>query len=242
MPDLSSAAKLLDRAGADGGRALVTSCGPIAGAAPVAPIDGRRAAARPCAWPAEALELADALLLDTWLVPHPETMPDGFSGIAVSTDGRVWSSPMRELRQAPAAGEERVLAQRNRREELLRASEAAAQAELAAAAGSSEPPRLPAKPRPTALAPSNATARPCTIATKRPRTGQRLRASIDADAPRPRRGPGATRKLALEAQLGAERFKLERAERERAERMARIERLRRMVDAGARRSRDGERD
>ena len=46
----------------------------------------------------------------------------------------MWSAATHELRQAPAVGEERVLAERNRREQLLRASEAAAQAELDARA------------------------------------------------------------------------------------------------------------
>ena len=44
--------------------------------------------------------------------------------------GRVWSARARELRQAPAVGEDRVLAQRNRRQQLVSESERAAQSEL----------------------------------------------------------------------------------------------------------------
>ena len=49
--------------------------------------------------------------------------------------GRVWSARTRELRQAPAVGEERVLAERNRREQLVAESARAAQAEVDARAG-----------------------------------------------------------------------------------------------------------
>ena len=38
--------------------------------------------------------------------------------MAVTRTGRVWSARARELRQAPAVGEERILAERNRREQL----------------------------------------------------------------------------------------------------------------------------
>ena len=71
---------------------------------------------------------------DVWVVESLERLPDRFDGVAVTLSGRVWSSRTRELRQAPAVGEERVLAERNRRDALVRASEAAVQAEHAAGA------------------------------------------------------------------------------------------------------------
>ena len=44
---------------------------------------------------------------------------DGFAGVAVTRAGRVWSAATRELRQVPAGGEDRVLAERNRRDGLV---------------------------------------------------------------------------------------------------------------------------
>ena len=53
---------------------------------------------------------------DTWLVEDLAALADDFAGVAVTLTGRVWSARTRELRQAPAVGEDRVLAERNRRE------------------------------------------------------------------------------------------------------------------------------
>ena len=50
----------------------------------------------------------------------------GFTGTAVTRSGRVLFGGTGELRQAPAGGEQRVLEQRNRREELIAATERAA--------------------------------------------------------------------------------------------------------------------
>src|SRR5437879_13857098 len=84
--------------------------------------------------PDNVLALVRGLLRDVWVLDTVESIPDSFRGVAVTRGGRVWSSATRELRQAPAVGEERVLAERNRRDELIRVSETAAQAELAAKA------------------------------------------------------------------------------------------------------------
>ena len=56
-------------------------------------------------------------------------MPDDFAGVAVTASGRVFSGWSGELRQTAKVGEERVLAERNRRDELIAASERAVQAE-----------------------------------------------------------------------------------------------------------------
>jgi chromosome segregation protein len=70
----------------------------------------------------------------TWVVDSLDGVADSFDGVAVSRSGRVWSPLTGELRQSPSVGEERVLAERNRRERLLHEHEEAAQRENAAAA------------------------------------------------------------------------------------------------------------
>ena len=65
------------------------------------------------------LAVAQRLLSNAWLVEAIEQLPPGFTGVAVTRAGRVWHGRHREMRQAPEGGEERVLAERNRREELI---------------------------------------------------------------------------------------------------------------------------
>ena len=77
-------------------------------------------------------ELARALLAGAWVVDDLAGVPTGFAGTAVTRDGRAWSPATRELRQEAQGGAERVLAVRNERDELIRASEAAVRAERAA--------------------------------------------------------------------------------------------------------------
>jgi chromosome segregation protein len=235
-PDRADAGALLDRAGADGGRVLVTPTGAQqAGPARTAPPPaGAQRLLDPVRGPDSALALARSLLGDAWLVDSLEAIPDDFTGVAVTRAGRVWSPASRELRQAPAAGEERVLAQRNRRQELVRATEAAAQAERAA---------VEALEQRAAEAANADRERDRTVAAHRDAVrerdeaaeeARRLNASIERRRAAPDDGPAAARRLQLEAQLATERSTLERAERERAERRARIDRLRQAVDRDGR--------
>ena len=71
-----------------------------------------------------AVALARRLLANAWVVDDVEALPPGFTGVAVTRAGRAWFGFTRELRQAPQGGAERVLAQRNRRDELVRESSA----------------------------------------------------------------------------------------------------------------------
>ncbi len=136
LGDLTSAGALLDRAGADGGRALIAldgggSAAPGSEASPPPPASSPSppsqrsppsppspdrapdAGAEPLAdhvhGPADAAALARRLLRDVWVVESLERLSGRFDGIAVTLGGRVWSPRARELRQAPAVGEERVL-------------------------------------------------------------------------------------------------------------------------------------
>ncbi len=129
--DRDQAARLLDRAGADGGAVLVAADLVAPGAAP-APVgaEGAERLADRVRGDSDAAKLARILLRETWVLDSIDALPEGFDAVAVTPAGRVWSPRAHELRQAPALGEERVLAERNRREQLIRASEAAVQAEV----------------------------------------------------------------------------------------------------------------
>jgi chromosome segregation protein len=230
VADRAAAEALLDRAGADGARALLSGgtnrtdvalcTEPAAGAQRL--IDHVRG-------PADVMELVRALLADAWVVDSLEGLPEDFAGIAVTRGGRVWSAQAHEIRQAPAIGEERVLAERNRREQLIAASEAAAQGELAAAADVE---------RATAAYQEAEAERESAIVRHRQATRERdeaaeqerrIAAQIERRRAAPEEGPQEDRRRGLTAELAGERGKLERAAAERAARAARDERLRRSI-------------
>jgi chromosome segregation protein len=224
----AAASTLLDRAGVDGGRALVAdpgappSVGPGSARAPVANAERLIEHVRGAGL---ALALARTLLSDAWVVEDLDQLPGTFDGVAVTTTGRVWSARTRELRQAPAVGEDRVLAERNRREQLLRASEVAAQAEVdaraaleRAASAASGADSL----RDRLIAAHRAAVRGLDEAGEEQR---RLQALIERRRAAPDDGPNAGRRSQLTAELAAERQMLDRAQRGRAERAGRIERL-----------------
>ncbi len=235
--DLPAAGELLDRAGSDGGRALIL-LGAGAGAAEASggspPVPGAERLVDQIRGPEAAVALAHRLLGDAWVVDAIDALPAGFSGLAVTRTGRVFSASTRELRQAPAAGEERVLAERNRRDELIAASEQAAQAELAAAAALKSAGTAVAEleaVRDEAVAAHRAAVRERDEAGEQER---RLAAQIARRRDAPDDGPEAARRMQLEAELASERVTFERAERERRERTDRLERLRRGIEADER--------
>ncbi len=241
VPDRKAATELLDRTGADGGRALIAAgeAGPprtgtaapgqrhAAGATP--PVPDAEPLAAHLRGPASTVALARALLGDAWVVETLETMPETFAGVAVTPTGRVWSAGSREVRQAPAAGEERVLAERNRRDRLIGASEAAAGAELAAAAALQSATTALSEAecgRERAIAADRAAVRARDEAAEQER---RLAATIERRRSAPDDGPDAGRRAQLTAELAAERAVLERAERDRRERDHRLEQLRGLI-------------
>ncbi len=225
VADRAEGAALLERAGRDGGSALIGG--------PPSPAASKAAGKPPCAGaerlldhvrgPVETLALAAPLLADTWVVADVADVRDDFAGTAVTTAGRVWIGAWRELRQVPAGGEERVLAERNRRDELIAASEGAASAEqdakqavevAVAVAAAADTTREEVE---TIL---RAAVRSHDEATEQERRAalliQQRRSAEDE-------GPGAVRRAQVEGELAAERRLAERAERERAERDARIQ-------------------
>jgi chromosome segregation protein len=227
VPDRAAGSTLLDRAGRDGGRALVTRTGNSAsGYVPSPPpASGAERLADRVSGDDDALALARLLLVDAWIVDELESVPDTFGGVAVTRAGRVWSGSTRELRQVPSVGEDRVLSERNRRAELVRASEAAVQAEVAAGAALERAAE--------ALAGAEAKAEEA-LRAQRELAGARDEAAeeerrivrlIERRRAAGDEGPGADRRAQVLAELAAERRLAERAERERAERERRIARL-----------------
>jgi chromosome segregation protein len=231
-----AASGLLDRAGSDGGRALVPEA--AGEATPKVAADEPHRAVWTGSSEAEPLvvhvrcgehgaaRLIGALLRDTWVVDDLGDCPEGFTGVAVTRSGRVWSARTRELRQAPAVGEERVLAERNRRDALVADSERAVQSEAAAKtavqeaaaaaqAADAERDRLTAAHRATTHALDEAR-----------EAVRRLDAQIDRRRSAPDEGEHAGRRAQLSAQIRAERSTLERLAAERRQRARRLERTR----------------
>ncbi|MEA2290998.1 MAG: chromosome segregation protein [Solirubrobacteraceae bacterium] len=225
--DLPEAAALLDRAGRDGGAALV-----VPGAEAATEAAAVASPPAPGATPlldhvrlhgdARSRTLAAAVLAGVWLVDDPAAVAAGFAGVAVTRDGRVWSPGSRELRQVPPGGEDRVLAERNRRDELIRGVELAAQAEQAALA------RVEAAAGAVAAADAardeadraaREAARAREDAAEAERHARRL---IDDRRRAPAEGGAAERRAQLEAAIASERRLAERAERDRADRARRV--------------------
>ena len=228
VADQPAAAALLDRAGAEGGRALVAGTHPAAqaGRDTDPPTDDAELLADHLRGPAAAVELAGALLRDTWVVGSLGAVAKTFTGVAVTRAGRVWSALAREVRQAPALGEERVLAERNRRQQLIAETEGAAQGEVTAAAAlerANHAEQAADSERELATAAHRAAVRERDDAAEEER---RIGALIERRRGAPDDTPAAERRRQVAGELATERERIERAERERADRAARIERLR----------------
>ncbi|MGI8429620.1 MAG: hypothetical protein ACR2OB_10015, partial [Solirubrobacteraceae bacterium] len=238
VADRRAAGAVLDRAGTEGGKALVAPAAeverplagagaeqPVAGGGPEPPLAGAERLADRVRGSSDAVAIARVLLRDAWVLRSIEDLPVGFDGVAVTRSGRVWSALTHELRQAGALGEERVLAQRNRREQLVATSEAAAQAEQAAiaererAAGEVS---LADDKLERAVGEHRAALRARDDAFELQR---RMSALIGHRRAAPDEGPGGARRAQLEAELAGERGALRRAQRERAERQDRIQRV-----------------
>ena len=223
--DLDEAARLLDRAGRDGGAALVAPDEGSPGAAPGGlPAAGAARLADHVSTSGDgpAERLAAALLATVWVVDDLDGLDASFRGVAVTRDGRVWSPGSRELRQVPAGGEDRVLAERNRRDALIAQVEQAARAEqtaLAEVEGASERVRGADAARDEADRAARAAARARDEALEAERHAAHL---IEQRRRAPDEGPVATRRAQVGAALAAERRLAERAERERSERARRI--------------------
>jgi chromosome segregation protein len=228
--DLAEAAALLDRAGRDGGAALVapaeaaSSAGAAASHATGGAAAGRGRLLDHVATSGDgpAARLAVALLADVFVVDDLGALEPGFHGVAVTRDGRVWSPGSRELRQVSAGGEDRVLAERTRRDGLIAQVEEAAQAEqtaLAAVEGAAARVQAADAARDEADRAARAAARARDEALEAERHAGHLIAQR-SDAPD--EGPIAARRAQIEGALATEGRLAERAEREREVRVRRI--------------------
>ncbi len=231
LDDRAQAAALLDRVGADGGRALVRDPGD-ADAAPTqpSPATGAELLVEHVRGPAQTLAVARRLLRDTWVVEDLEGLPERFTGVAVTRTGRVWSAAPRELRQAAALGEERVLAERNRRETLVRASEAAAGAEVEAKQGLERVAETVSEAEGEAARAADAHRAAINQRDEGAERERRLTAMIERRRAAPDDGPDAGRRMQIAAELTAARAERDRDTRERTERQSRLERLRAAIE------------
>ncbi len=237
VDDVSGAESLLDRAGPDGGTALLSRLPGAEDAVPVAeraaPLPGALRLLDLLSGPAAVLDLARRLLADAWVVERLEELPKDFAGIAATRQGRVWFASWGEVRQLGEGGSERVLARHNERDRLLGEMELAAQAEQAARGAAEE-----------ALERARAADEARTGGEQALRLAERREAEavearrrtqwlIEQRRAAPAQGALAVRTAELEGELVAERRQGERRARERVELLARIERLRaqRAVDA-----------
>jgi chromosome segregation protein len=178
--------------------------------------------------------LARRLLSDAWVVESLEGVPaSGFHGVAATRDGRVLVGATGEIRRAPGGGEQRVLEQRNRRDELVAASTTAAEAEAAAARAvdaSRDAVTEAYAERDRAEGAARAAVREHDEAAEAVR---RADWTIKRRREAPDEGPLAVRHAELTAELRAERRLAEQAERERAERRRRIAFLRARIERDA---------
>jgi chromosome segregation protein len=260
VEDMVGAGALLDRAGPDGGTALVAKLDPSRAAggeraadatpgdgapgerapgtgdgalAPGAPAPGAQRLLDLLSGPPEVLALAARLLEDAWVVERLEELPGDFAGIAATRHGRVWFAAWGEVRQLAEGGSERVLARRNERDRLVEEVERTAQAEHAARAACElalQELRAADESRVAAEAGLRTAERQQTEAGEQHRRTQWL---IEQRRAAPAQGALAVRQAELEGELAAERRQREQRARERVERLARIERLRtqQVIDA-----------
>ncbi|WP_354701905.1 Chromosome partition protein Smc [Paraconexibacter sp. AEG42_29] len=227
-PDLGAADALLQKVGRDGGTALVLGddapTGEAASAPPAAPVDGAEHLPALIDGPEPALGLACDLLADAWVVADAAVVAavPGFRGIAVTRDGRAWLGATRELTQAPRGGSERVLAQRNQRDQLIGQADEAVKAEQTALQAV-EAAQLAVTAADTTREQHDRTAREAERARNAAREDVRQAELLQAQRRKaPEDAAGAVRRAQILGELAAERRVAERASREREERTTRI--------------------
>jgi chromosome segregation protein len=235
--DLREGGELLDRHARDGGIALVASAafariagtnglgGAIPGAEPLlAHIrPGERSA-----------EIAKRLLHNTFIVESFEGIPAIFTGIAVTRSGRVYDGTTGALKQATPGGEEKVLAERNRRDELNAAFAQAQQTERDARDTAAQAQRR-AQEAEEALERSDRALRKAFREAEQ--AGEAVRRAdwlIERRSEAPDEGPAAVKRARIEAEIAAERRMAERAAREQRERTVQAQRLRARIERGER--------
>lgn len=219
--DPSVARDLLGHGGRDGARVLLPTGGDgdartddddptVPGATPL--VDKLRG-------DETALRIARRLLRAVWLVEElPNQVPLTFVGSLVTRDGHVWRVGAGELQRSPQGGEDRVLAERNKRDRLIGESEQAARAEqeaLAAAEAIRDELSTFERERETHEQAARDARRVVVDAEEALRDATR---AVDRRLGAPDEGPLAVRRAQIVGELQAERRTAERLQRERDER------------------------
>jgi chromosome segregation protein len=234
VKDIPGAESLLDRAGPDGGTALLADLQSGEGGSDTRAPAGAHTAPAPGAvrllellsGPSAVLELAGRLLADAWVVDRLEDLPKSFTGIAATRQGRVWFASWGEVRQLSEGGSERVLARRNERDRLVESSERAAQAEHAARQACERAIEELREADVTRVGADGALREAERGHAEAAEARRRTEWLVEQRRAAPAQGALAVRQAELEGELAAERRQGERRERERIERLSRLERLR----------------
>jgi chromosome segregation protein len=223
--DRAQARALLERAGEEGGRALVLDAGAVA-AAPLPgeppPLAGARPLLEFLRGEPAVLALAARLLANTWVVDDLGLLPDDFAGTAVTRAGRVWSGALGELRQVPSGGRERALEQRNRRELLIAEAEQAAQREQAALALAARAAAEVAGAQDASEAADTRLRGADRAHAEKLEAERRLAWLIEQRRAAPDHGETAVRRAQLEGERAAEQRAVERIEQQRRAREGRL--------------------
>jgi len=226
VPDRPAAEALLARAGRDGASALVASrpsASPARSSVPPPP--GGRRLLDLVSGPPEALSLAAALLADAWVLDDLVAVPEDFAGTAVTPAGRAWLGAWGELRQVPAGGVERALAERARREKLIHATEGATRAERAARASADTAAEAALRAEGVRHAADRALRDARHAAEAAREDARSIARLVERRREAPDEGAGAVRRAQLRAEIAAAARDAERTEREARERELRVERL-----------------
>jgi chromosome segregation protein len=171
-------------------------------------------------------ELAERLLGAVWVVDSMKQVPEDWSGVAVTMEGRLLDGATGELSQAPAGGAQRLLEELGRRDELIAASERALTEEHEVRA------TLEARSSAVTDADAGRDAAEGSLRAARRESAEAAEAVrrcewlIARRREAPDDGPEAVRRAELLGDLRAERRLVERIGRERAERARSIEALR----------------
>ncbi len=104
VADRAAAADLLDRAGSEGGRALVAGALTQDQATPEAPAPGARRLLELVGGTAEVVGVVGRLLRDAWVLDTLDGVAADFGGIAVTRGGRVWFGARGSFGRSRAAG------------------------------------------------------------------------------------------------------------------------------------------
>jgi chromosome segregation protein len=237
VSDLREGGELLDRHGRDGGTALVAvftssrTAGNIEDSAAIPGSEPLLAHIRPGE---RSAEIVKRLLHTTFLVESFDGIPETFTGTAVTREGRVFEGRTGALKQTTTGGEERILAERNRRDELNASFAQAQQAESDARDAAAEAQRK-AQEAEEALERSDRALRKAFREAEQAGEGvRRAEWLIERRTEAPDEGPAAVKRARIEAEIAAERRMAERAAREQRERTVQAQRLRARIDRGER--------